>query len=181
MVETPDLAEDYLDLSDDPHVMLKVKERGSVLGTYQFGAQSGELDGRLEVPAEGNLRLVFTFEGNDELDPVNGTISGWQGSLSDLSEIRDFGDIPCFEVFLAEEEYDQVKKILAMELDADLVLHGATSVVVGIVLRGTASDLGAFADCLTFHLGDLKTAKRRRVSERVLEAVQIVMGKCSSS
>lgn len=110
-----------------------------------------------------------------------GTISGWQGSFSNLSDIQDFGDIPRFEIFLAEEDYDQIKKLLTMDPEADLVLHGATSGGGGIVLSGTAIDLGAFAECLTFHLRDVKTARRRKVSERVLEAVQIVLGKCSSN
>ena len=69
---TPDLAEDYLDLSPDPHVMLKVRSRGEVDGSYEFGAQIGELDGRLDPIADGRVRLSFTFEGDDEYDPVHG-------------------------------------------------------------------------------------------------------------
>ena len=72
VAEIPDLTEDYLDLTPGPHVMLEVKARSEIDGTYQFGAQSGELDGRLEQIPDGRLRLSFTFEGEDELDPVHG-------------------------------------------------------------------------------------------------------------
>jgi len=68
----PDLADDYLSLSPDPHVMLKLKSRGEVDGAYEFGAQSGTIDGRLEQLTDGRVRMSFTFEGNDELDPVHG-------------------------------------------------------------------------------------------------------------
>ena len=64
VAEIPDLTEDYLDLTPDPHVMLEVRAQGEIDGTYQFGAESRELDGR--------LRLSFTFEDEAELDPVHG-------------------------------------------------------------------------------------------------------------
>ena len=72
VAKVPDLTEDYLDLTPDPHVMLEVRARGEIDGAYQFGAQSGELDGRLEQLSDGRVRLSFTFEGEDELDPVHG-------------------------------------------------------------------------------------------------------------
>jgi hypothetical protein len=72
VAETPDLADDYLDLTPDPHVMLRMRARKEIEGDYQFGAQSGALDGRLEKLPDGRTRLSFTFEGEDELDPVHG-------------------------------------------------------------------------------------------------------------
>lgn len=72
VAEIPDLNEDYLDLTPDPHVMLEVRARGEIDGTYQFGAESGELDGRLGQLADGRKRLSFTFEGEAELDSVHG-------------------------------------------------------------------------------------------------------------
>ena len=72
VAEVPNLTDDYLELTPDPHVALKVRARGEIDGTYQFGAQGGELDGRLEQLAGGRVRLSFTFEGEDELDPVHG-------------------------------------------------------------------------------------------------------------
>jgi len=68
----PDLTVDYLGLTPDPHVLLKVRTRGVVDGAYQFGAQSGQFDGRLEKLSDGRIRLSFIFEGEDELDPVHG-------------------------------------------------------------------------------------------------------------
>ncbi|MEW6222622.1 MAG: hypothetical protein AB1476_04855 [Candidatus Hadarchaeota archaeon] len=72
VVELPDLSEDYIHLTPDPHVLLKVSKTGEVDGTYQFGVQSGELDGKVEVAENGASRITFTFEGNDEMDPVHG-------------------------------------------------------------------------------------------------------------
>jgi hypothetical protein len=72
VAELPDLVDDYLDLSPDPHVLLQLRGRGEIDGTYEFGAQSGAIDGRLERLNDGRVRLSFTFEGNDELDPVHG-------------------------------------------------------------------------------------------------------------
>jgi uncharacterized protein YndB with AHSA1/START domain len=44
------------------------------LGDFQFGLVSGEIDG--EVVKLGNVeRFEFTWEGQDEMDPVSG--SGW--------------------------------------------------------------------------------------------------------
>ncbi len=72
VAEMPDLADDYLELTPDPHVTLKVRARGEIDGEYEFGAQNGTIDGRLERLTDGRVRLSFTFEGNDELDPVHG-------------------------------------------------------------------------------------------------------------
>ena len=73
VAEMPDLDDDYLDLTPDPHVVLKTqKTRKDVSGDYEFGAQSGEIDGKLETTPGGETRLTFTFEGQDELDPVHG-------------------------------------------------------------------------------------------------------------
>ena len=52
--------------------MLEVRARSEIDGTYQFGAESGELDGRLEKHPDGRLRLRSTFEGEAEFDPVHG-------------------------------------------------------------------------------------------------------------
>lgn len=68
----PDLTDDYLDLTPDPHVLLELRRRGEVDGDYEFGAQSGTIDGQLERLTDGRVRLSFTFEGNDEMDPVHG-------------------------------------------------------------------------------------------------------------
>jgi hypothetical protein len=73
VAEMPDLSDDYLDLTPDPHVVLKTqKTRKDISGEYEFGAQSGVIDGRFERLPDGGTRLTFTFEGNDELDPVHG-------------------------------------------------------------------------------------------------------------
>ena len=50
------------------------------MGEFQFGLVSGNLDGRLERINE-TTRVVFTWEGEDELDPVSGR--GWISFLDE--------------------------------------------------------------------------------------------------
>ena len=67
VVSSPDFEDDYLSMEVPPYVRLR-QEGDNVVGDYQVGLQTGNLDGRLE----GADRVVFSFEGTDELDPVNG-------------------------------------------------------------------------------------------------------------
>ncbi|MDA8218650.1 MAG: hypothetical protein M0Z94_13645 [Dehalococcoidales bacterium] len=67
VVSSPDFDDDYLSMEVAPYVRLR-QEGDEVVGDYQVGLQTGDLDGRLE----GADRVVFSFEGMDELDPVNG-------------------------------------------------------------------------------------------------------------
>ena len=48
--------------------------RADHLGEFQFGAVHGDLDYRLE-PHHDSERLEFSWEGEDEMDPVSGR--GW--------------------------------------------------------------------------------------------------------
>lgn len=72
VIETVDMVEDYLSKSPDPHILIQVDEGGKVTGNYQFGSQDGYIDGRLEQENE-SLKLIFSFEGWDEADLVNGS------------------------------------------------------------------------------------------------------------
>lgn len=71
VIEALDNADDYLSLSPDPHLLINVNEKNEVTGSYEFGAQDGYIDGRFEKDKE-SLRLIFSFEGWDEADLVNG-------------------------------------------------------------------------------------------------------------
>ena len=55
-------------------VQAYVEVRPDNLGDFQFGLVSGYLDGYLEQD-NGKKRFVFTWEGQDEMDPMTG--SGW--------------------------------------------------------------------------------------------------------
>jgi len=39
---------------------------------YEFGVQSGNMNGRVERSNNGHLHFIFTFEGTDEMGPVHG-------------------------------------------------------------------------------------------------------------
>ena len=62
--------EDYYNMEVQAYIKIETNNDGS----FQFGLVSGIIDGKL-VDHVGQERLQFTFEGNDECDPTNG--SGW--------------------------------------------------------------------------------------------------------
>lgn len=59
--------EDYFNMEVQAYIEINKND----LGNFQFGLVSGHLDGELV----GNDRLEFTWDGNDECDPAQG--SGW--------------------------------------------------------------------------------------------------------
>ncbi|MCK4730364.1 MAG: hypothetical protein KAT28_03530 [Candidatus Aenigmarchaeota archaeon] len=62
--------EDYFNMEVQAYIEIKQDN----LGKFQFGLVSGGIDGKV-VDYETKKRFEFTFEGNDENDPVCG--SGW--------------------------------------------------------------------------------------------------------
>ena len=67
VIASPDFDDDYLRMEVDPYISLQ-QEGKQVTGEYHIGLQQGTIDGRLR----GDSSVVFTFEGNDEMDEVNG-------------------------------------------------------------------------------------------------------------
>jgi len=61
---------DYFNMERQAY--LEIKSDG--LGDFQFGLVTGQMDGEVEMSGN-NERFSFTWDGNDELDPVCG--SGW--------------------------------------------------------------------------------------------------------
>src|SRR5688500_17841355 len=62
--------EDYFNMEVQAYIEIDSKNTGH----FQFGLVSGQIDG--EIVEEGETkRFEFTWEGNDEMDPVGG--SGW--------------------------------------------------------------------------------------------------------
>jgi hypothetical protein len=72
VIEAVDMLEDYLSQSPDPHILIIVNEKNEVTGSYQFGTQDGYIDGRFEKN-EDIQKLIFSFEGWDEADLMNGS------------------------------------------------------------------------------------------------------------
>jgi hypothetical protein len=72
VIEAVDMVEDYLSLLPDPHLLIQVDEKNVVTGSYQFGTQDGYIDGLFEKDEE-SLKLIFSFEGWDDADLVNGS------------------------------------------------------------------------------------------------------------
>ena len=61
---------DYFNMERQAY--LEIKSDG--LGDFQFGLVTAQIDGEVEMPGNDE-RFSFTWDGNDELDPVSG--SGW--------------------------------------------------------------------------------------------------------
>jgi hypothetical protein len=70
-VTMPEFDDAYLSLVSEPYVNLKQKGN-DITGNYQFGAQTGVIDGVINTLGAVNEQFLFSFEGQDELDPVNG-------------------------------------------------------------------------------------------------------------
>jgi hypothetical protein len=67
VVSSPDFDDEYLAMEVAPYVRLR-HEGDRVVGEYQVGLQTGQIDGRLESPD----RAIFSFEGMDELEETSG-------------------------------------------------------------------------------------------------------------
>lgn len=72
VVELPSMMHDYLDLSPDPHVLITHDEFERFTATFQFGAQQGEIDGRVDEVWTHVAAIFFTFVGSDEGDEISG-------------------------------------------------------------------------------------------------------------
>jgi hypothetical protein len=71
VVELP-ILEDYLALTPDPHVLIRHEELGRFIASYQFGAQRGEIDGRVDEVWPNAEQLFLTFLGTDAGEEVFG-------------------------------------------------------------------------------------------------------------
>ena len=66
------MMDNYLDLTPDPHVLIKHDEFERFSATFQFGAQQGEIDGRVDEVWTHAAAIFFTFVGTDEGDEICG-------------------------------------------------------------------------------------------------------------
>src|SRR5262245_31905654 len=72
VVELPSLHEEYLAQSPDPHVLIHHDDFYRFTATYQFGAQQGEIDGRVDEVWPASAALFLTFAGTDKGKEVFG-------------------------------------------------------------------------------------------------------------
>lgn len=92
VVSSPDFDDDYLHMDTAPYVTLHADDAG-VNGKFHVGLIAGSLLGFLEGD-----RVLFSFEGMDEMDPVNGagTIT-LQGERLIFQLLFHYGDLFTFE------------------------------------------------------------------------------------
>jgi hypothetical protein len=67
VIASPDFDDDYLRMEGEPSISLEQQGK-QVTGEYQVGLQQGTIDGRFK----DETHVLFSFEGNDEMDEVNG-------------------------------------------------------------------------------------------------------------
>lgn len=83
----------------DEELPAYIKIEKTLMGNFHFGYVQGQMDGRIIKRQDGEC-LEFTFEGNEEYDPVSG--SGWvklQGRNAAKGEIRfHLGDDSTFNL-----------------------------------------------------------------------------------
>lgn len=72
VVELPSMADDYLDLTPDPHILITHTEFERFSATFHFGAQQGVIDGRVDEVWTHAAAIFFTFVGTDESDEISG-------------------------------------------------------------------------------------------------------------
>jgi len=72
VVELPTMADDYLALTPDPHVLITHIEFERFSATFRFGAQEGEIDGRVDEVWPDAAAIFLTFVGTDEGDEISG-------------------------------------------------------------------------------------------------------------
>ena len=65
VVELPSLPEDYLARPPDPQVLIRHEDFYRFTATYQFGAQQGEIDGRVDEVWPNAAQLFLTFAGTE--------------------------------------------------------------------------------------------------------------------
>jgi hypothetical protein len=98
VVSSPDFDDDYLYMETTPYVRLQ-QDGAEVSGEFHIGLITGSLFGRME----GN-RILFSFEGMDEMEPVNGAgiITLQEGRLI-FQLLLHLGDEFTFECELVED------------------------------------------------------------------------------
>jgi hypothetical protein len=92
VLSSPDFDGDYLRMETTPYVEL-LRERSGIRGDFHIGLISGSLRGVVDGD-----RIRFSFEGTDEMDPVDGagTITGEDERMTFVLEFHD-GDTFTFE------------------------------------------------------------------------------------
>jgi hypothetical protein len=130
-------------------------------------------------------RIIVCEKNNGDIEwecsscDYKGTIRGWQGGWSDLSDFRDSSEPPYFELVLTERQYDELKICFKTDIDCDEIIYSATPSKEGIVLRADYIDMKSFANSLIFKLkerGDYK----RKILMQILNGVRTVLGHWNS-
>jgi hypothetical protein len=85
VVELPSMTDDYLDLTPDPHVLITHTEFERFSATFQFGAQQGVIDGRVDEVWTHAAAMFFTFVGSDEGEEVCGAAADVAYNAADES------------------------------------------------------------------------------------------------
>lgn len=132
---------------------------------------------------QGNIIVCERLNGDIEWEcsscKTGGVIRGWKGGWSDLSDFRDYDKPPYFELVLNEQQYDELKRHLAMDLECDEIIYGATYSKQGILLRACGTDMKSLKICLEYKIKE-RGNFNRRILRQVLTGVQSLLGQWNS-
>jgi hypothetical protein len=131
--------------------------------------------GRIIVCEQDNGDIEWACSSCD----FKGVIRGWQGDWSDLSDFRDPGEPPFFELVVTEKQYYELKKTLVMDLECDDIIYRASYSKQGIVLRACGVDMKSLATFLAFKIRESGNFNRRILRE-VNTGIQVLLGRWNS-
>ncbi len=99
VAELPSMDDDYLTLTPDPHVFVTHTEFSRFSATFEFGAQSGVIDGRVDEVWPDAAAIFFTFHGTDEGDEVSGAAAdaayhAEDGTITGTMRYHNGDDLP---------------------------------------------------------------------------------------
>lgn len=92
VVELPSMTDDYLGLTPDPHVLITHIEFEQFSASFQFAAQQGEIDGRVDEVWTHAAAIFFTFVGTDEGDEISGAAADAGYNAADDTMRYHLGD-----------------------------------------------------------------------------------------
>ncbi|NKB71470.1 MAG: hypothetical protein GKR89_30735 [Candidatus Latescibacteria bacterium] len=91
-ITSPTLDADYLSSQGAPYIRLRLRQQ-RLEGEYQLGPRRGHIDGRLQDQGP----IVFSFEGMDGAELVNGAGLAWlQDDCLHFHLLYHFGDDVAF-------------------------------------------------------------------------------------
>jgi len=104
---------------------------------------------------------------------VSGTISGWRGGDSDLSEFAAGSRATDNLVLhISEDDYKVLRKVLTFTGEADAIVAGAVWAGSDVLLTGQQEDWDELMGSVAFDARHSRPSKRRKVMDSICEKIE---------